>query len=891
MEEREALQRQIELLQDLINKHKSVHGDAPFPEAEQTHVAAPTFTRVRGHSTSEVHPYSSRGRTFAPQTRGSWRGRHSLRNKNHETSLGHPASVSSSSTGHQSGSRPETRSVLLPSHRRGEEGDETKTSSLLSGIAQQKKEAHVSSTTGIREDASRKPSTDDLHKSSKGTSLKHETQHRQTQGFEQKTETRQVVPEEMAGVSSEASSPVKIRTQVQIKPSLISKPSRKPTPVVPTTGDVTLLPPAVSEGAKPSSKTLLKKSKFTWVKTQNSGGVESRAASSVSSSPGKVVYVSTASASKASSGGSPSSSKRTPVRKLPRKLSPVTIAQRTSKYKWVSSSAGAQAKTSRKPLSPKVLTLPQRASEKGEATRRIRSASAPCGKVKRSSSSTPSSRYRWKAGSQSSPGAVSAGPAAARRRSAFHWTAERSNRGMKGGLVASPSPPQRASPPSYSPGGFKLRSRMKIIRKSANSAGGSERGSSSSAAKFSPRSRSHTWTRTPSGVKRTPSRELVSFGRHKLRRLSPASSRTSPASSSPSHCGPASQRVFRTRYKMVTRPGPGSAHNHHYNPALSWRAKRIQTARSFLQNRLRPPHDRHPSHAPHWRGSSMCWIGESLYRVSANKLSRTVASNMSISRAGRFSSPPGSSPAWTRPSSTRHLASRAVQRSLAIIRHAHQKKQEKQYCMYYNRFGKCNRGNTCPYIHDPDKVAVCTRFLRGTCKQADGTCPFSHKVAKEKMPVCSYFLKGTCNNSECPYSHVYVSRNAQVCEDFVRGYCPEGEKCKKKHTLVCPDFSKSGSCPKGKGCKLQHRQRAKQSSGPGVPPRRGRPKDPSRRPRLSVVMPDALQTSPLTPTRGPLALPSFISLSSSPEEPDTPDPLPDKTAQVKEKKLQIKPRL
>lgn len=53
--------------------------------------------------------------------------------------------------------------------------------------------------------------------------------------------------------------------------------------------------------------------------------------------------------------------------------------------------------------------------------------------------------------------------------------------------------------------------------------------------------------------------------------------------------------------------------------------------------------------------------------------------------------------------------SRAVQRSLAIIRHARQKKQQKQYCMYYNRFGKCNRGNSCPYIHDPDKVAVCTR--------------------------------------------------------------------------------------------------------------------------------------------------------------------------------------
>lgn len=99
--------------------------------------------------------------------------------------------------------------------------------------------------------------------------------------------------------------------------------------------------------------------------------------------------------------------------------------------------------------------------------------------------------------------------------------------------------------------------------------------------------------------------------------------------------------------------------------------------------------------------------------------------------------------------------------------------------MYYNRFGKCNRGENCPYIHDPEKVAVCTRFLRGTCKKTDGTCPFSHKVSKDKMPVCSYYLKGICSNSNCPYSHVYVSRKAEVCQDFLKGYCPMGEKVKR----------------------------------------------------------------------------------------------------------------
>lgn len=83
--------------------------------------------------------------------------------------------------------------------------------------------------------------------------------------------------------------------------------------------------------------------------------------------------------------------------------------------------------------------------------------------------------------------------------------------------------------------------------------------------------------------------------------------------------------------------------------------------------------------------------------------------------------------------------------------------------MYYNRFGRCNRGERCPYVHDPEKVAVCTRcvphpqagagrrgataalgsrpsdppcvrrFVRGTCKKTDGTCPFSHHVSKEKV--------------------------------------------------------------------------------------------------------------------------------------------------------------
>jgi len=74
-------------------------------------------------------------------------------------------------------------------------------------------------------------------------------------------------------------------------------------------------------------------------------------------------------------------------------------------------------------------------------------------------------------------------------------------------------------------------------------------------------------------------------------------------------------------------------------------------------------------------------------------------------------------------------------------------------------------------------ASVCvlfTRYLRGTCQVV--SCPFSHKVAKEKMPLCQYFLRGVCSRDGCPYLHVNVGLTAEVCADFVAGYCPLGEE-------------------------------------------------------------------------------------------------------------------
>ncbi|XP_031094524.1 uncharacterized protein LOC115998977 [Ipomoea triloba] len=149
----------------------------------------------------------------------------------------------------------------------------------------------------------------------------------------------------------------------------------------------------------------------------------------------------------------------------------------------------------------------------------------------------------------------------------------------------------------------------------------------------------------------------------------------------------------------------------------------------------------------------------------------------------------------------RILANQKVRWSLHTARLRLAKK--KKYCQFFTRFGKCNKDNgKCPYIHDPSKIAVCTKFLSGSCSNLD--CKLTHKVIPERMQDCSYFLQGLCSNESCPYRHVNVNPNSSVCEGFLRGYCSDGNECRKKHTYVCPDFEATGNCPQGSKCKLHH---------------------------------------------------------------------------------------
>lgn len=127
------------------------------------------------------------------------------------------------------------------------------------------------------------------------------------------------------------------------------------------------------------------------------------------------------------------------------------------------------------------------------------------------------------------------------------------------------------------------------------------------------------------------------------------------------------------------------------------------------------------------------------------------------------------------------------------------------YCLFFNRFGRCSRGSQCSKIHDPKRIALCPRFLRGTCNQQN-SCPFSHEISAEKMPLCSHYAKGCCSRENCPYSHVYCGKDAEICVRFARdGFCALGVKCDRAHLSECVEYAHEGRCSKGEECPFIHR--------------------------------------------------------------------------------------
>lgn len=124
--------------------------------------------------------------------------------------------------------------------------------------------------------------------------------------------------------------------------------------------------------------------------------------------------------------------------------------------------------------------------------------------------------------------------------------------------------------------------------------------------------------------------------------------------------------------------------------------------------------------------------------------------------------------------------------------------------------GTCYKGPSCPFVHDPNKVAICKDFLQtGQCS-AGMSCDLSHEPSPHRSPSCMHFLRGRCSNPDCRYAHVRVTPGAPVCRAFATlGYCEKGASCEERHVHECPDYANTGACHK-KRCQLPHVDRAGQ---------------------------------------------------------------------------------
>ena len=130
-------------------------------------------------------------------------------------------------------------------------------------------------------------------------------------------------------------------------------------------------------------------------------------------------------------------------------------------------------------------------------------------------------------------------------------------------------------------------------------------------------------------------------------------------------------------------------------------------------------------------------------------------------------------------------------------------------CTQYNRYGRCDRGRACKYVHDATQVAVCRAFIAGVC--SDALCLLTHELQRSKMPVCRHFLRGTCALplAECPYLHVKLGST--------------GERERKKRRVRGGGEGGSGARPPAeRGAK----SRGADDAPPPPPPHRGFALDP-----------------------------------------------------------------
>lgn len=141
--------------------------------------------------------------------------------------------------------------------------------------------------------------------------------------------------------------------------------------------------------------------------------------------------------------------------------------------------------------------------------------------------------------------------------------------------------------------------------------------------------------------------------------------------------------------------------------------------------------------------------------------------------------------------------------------------------------GICTR-HGCPLLHDPNRQALCKRWLfKNDCNRGD-RCSLSHEPTPHNVPTCLHFQEGRCTNDDCRFAHIRVNPAAQICDAFGRlGYCEKGAECADLHAYECPDFANKGECIRGDKCQHRHVHRASRMRKPAG---NSSPEDQSRAP-------------------------------------------------------------
>ncbi|KAL1272777.1 hypothetical protein QQF64_028639, partial [Cirrhinus molitorella] len=543
MAEREALKREIEELQNLINDYKSTHGNIPSSSTQwgrARHGSRRGRGQSRGHASEYTQSFSLLPQPYVPHSSGSWRKTYSLNNK---TNMAVRRHVSHSAVDHlnQPHHHVTTSGATASGNNAGPVGDSSVLTKKLP--AEQTKAKSATSSLTVKSETSKEKKTEASGKrtvllSSPGCSTTSALTHSASTS-DPEMKLKPTLKTSSAVSNPSIPSPVKPPAPVQVKPHLSTAALSNRSVVMPTANrDCTLASSASNSQSQASSsptklqlkldstQTCHKRSQFTWVKSQETVNTKNtHKPVTPGSSPGTATVKRVSSSNK----------------KVSRKPNLSLGAPKTSKYTWVSSSCSSSTavkpststKMPRKPLSPKSLKVPVKTSQGGleglkKEKRCATTLTSLSKKPKATGASTTAghaSRYRWKAAGQNTTANTSSSTSRTiHKGTVYRWTANKNGqKGEKGSALSLNATHMNPSTTMLSLGAFKLRSRTKIIRRSASTPSLERRYSPNVLtvrSRYSLRRRTHTQVKTPTSARRAQPKVLVSFGRHKLRRLS-----------------------------------------------------------------------------------------------------------------------------------------------------------------------------------------------------------------------------------------------------------------------------------------------------------------------------------------------------------------------------------